>query len=1465
MALELNLQFPDPDHVVVSLKGEDDETGEPQSFVRPIGEDAQQELQWYFETYPVRYTTEIDDARAASIADRLPEWGVALFEAVFASPEARRLFTRFQDHEETGRLITISSSHPAVLAQPWELLRDPTGTHLFLEQPRVSIRRRLVGAAGGRLAFRPEAKDTLHLLFVVSRPADSGFIDPRSDPTAVLDAVESRAPGRVTVEFLRPATLSGLIRRLEDEDLPPVDILHFDGHGAYDPDGRMADAGRRSLMTAGVGAQLRSEAEAAIGPQQGYLVFEDDDGGSSLVSAEMLGSLLHRKRVGLVVLSACQSATVGGEDPMGSVAARLTRAGLPSILAMTHSVLVDTTRELFGAFYENLSRGRAIGTALDNARQHLFSNPERGERQRVEGRTTLRLQDWFLPALYQTGSDAPLLHRRDVIAPMVAPWGNIRDLQESGFHGRRLELWQIERWFVGGTRRLVIHGFGGQGKTMLAEEAGRWLHRTGMFDRVCFVGFAEFQGVDPVGFAISTLATVLDEDLIDPDAATAALCACPTLVVLDNVERLDSSALGALLAVANEWSESGISRILITTRQPDLEHPAYPTGGSLRCRYLALDGLRDEDALDWFQELVRMPPEPAVPLPEREPLLELFAMVRFHPLSIGVLARELKTRRIAEVGQRLEALMEVDDDPLMASLNLSIERLDPELRRILPRLGVLQGGAFDPVVPSATGTTKEEWQSLRGGLAEAGLLQVERIQGINLRFLRFHPTLTPALWARLSAGEREHLRVKHRVAYYQLSEELYVGDSRIIDVVRAIARRELPNLLYALNGALDDGDAMAVELVDNVNRFLGAFGLTRDREMLAKKVQAIIGEVGSGDWFRARSTLGEQLLDAGRTAEAEVIFSEILKNIDDNLVYERAVTMGRLAQCLTGGGYAESAETVLRQALSEVEKFEKNESNGRLEAYLNADLGNALLSRGDYKGARSAFETSMEIAAKHSDDRAVAIAHARLGTIAFSERRLEEAERRYRSALERVRSLDESGIEAGVWHELGIVLGSQRRWSEAEAAFRESARIMDATGHPVAAASSWSELAKIKESQKKYDEAEAWYRKALSAFTKNGNKLEMSVVFHNLAVMIGREPGRASEARELAERALAIDSTLDPAAVEIWKTYNTLGKIAGLQNDVIGAASYQRLGREAFAAVPRGVTVLRRAAPFVRAVVVAATDPAARMGVEPIFKARVEAGWTNLVEAARRILDRNERSIDILADGLDIEDAIIVQAILQGIQDPASVEAILPDETEEEAVHRLLEDTMPLIAGVVGVVLGVLPSVEIEHLFDTLGEDFARAIRRIVDSGERDPEVLCNRLDPAETLVVRTILAAIEHPDVANRLGLTTSSSSAPVVGDRPVLRMAAAMITGVVGVVHGAIQRRTVDEVFTAMADHGWTEVVAAAQKILDGERSRDVLCTDLDEEDTLIVTTILRGIQDPEALKLLLSEGISEGDSTG
>ncbi len=409
--MELNLRFPEVNQVIVKF---DDVETDALDFASPISEEDQKDIQWYLEVYATRYTAEVDDERAKKIADKLPQWGADLFNAVFHSRAAQRLFNDFQDEDESGRLLTISASHPGILSLPWELLRDPEGTYLVHENPRISIRRRLAGAGGGRKPFKVQVKDCLRLLFVVSRPSDAGFIDPRGEAQAVLEAIAQEAAGRVEVEFLRPATLDNLVARLEDRRKPPVDIVHFDGHGVFDSDGQWHERAKLSDPVAA------TKAGNGNGGNTGYLLFEDKEGKLALISAETLGDMLNRQKVGLIVLSACQSAAMGGEEAMGCVAARLTHAGIPAVLAMTHSVLVTSARQLFAKFYQRLVSGEGMGEALDNARRDLYLNRERGERQRGETRITLKLSDWFLPALYQAGKDTPLL-RNDLTPPAPLP------------------------------------------------------------------------------------------------------------------------------------------------------------------------------------------------------------------------------------------------------------------------------------------------------------------------------------------------------------------------------------------------------------------------------------------------------------------------------------------------------------------------------------------------------------------------------------------------------------------------------------------------------------------------------------------------------------------------------------------------------------------------------------------------------------------------------------------------------------------------------------------------------------------------------------------------------------------------------------------------------------------------------------------------------------------------------------
>lgn len=1289
MSSELNLRFPDESHVEATLDGEQSGL---LSFANPVAPLDRRDLAWYLEIYGAHSLGDPDDRHAARIAARLPEIGEALFKAVFLGP-ALRLFERFQDRQDGARLLTVSAEHPEILAIPWELLRDPSrgGVHLFQENPRISIRRRLAGATGGRPPFRVQPKERLHLLFVISRPQGAGFLDPRADAGAVLDAIETHAPGRITWEILRPPTLDALVERLEDREKPPVDVLHFDGHGVFDrrgglPEGFARERQRRSSRAEEI---LRVSVAGAASPAQtGYLLFETADGEVDFVAAQRLGDNLYRQKVALVVLSACQSAAfaedagAGGstageaaERAMGSVAARLTAAGLPAVLAMTHSVLVATTRALFGELYKDLARHRGIGEALDNARRHLANHPEKYEVQRGPDRVWLSLQDWFVPALYQGGEDLPLLRRLETAPPAPAPPpSNLKAAPEAGFYGRRRELWQIETWLAGPTtRRLTLTGFGGQGKTALAQEAGRWLLRTGMFQAAVFVGYARIQAADALAVAVSEIGRVLGASLPDAEAARQALAATPALVILDNLEALAEEPLRELLDAAAVWSAAGGSRVLLTTRRPDFGHAAYKVEGTRVHRRIQLDGLgrreAPDDALEWFGELMKLPPAQAVPAPRRQELIDLFARVKFHPLSIRVLAEQAKTRRPSEMGERLERLLSrgagtaASDETLpelVASLQLSLDRLDPAARALLPRLGVFQGGAMENMILGITEIPEADWAGLRRQLEAAALVEPEDLPGVTVPFLRFHPTLAPMLWAQVDSAEQGRLSRAHWQRYYGLANYLYQEDDRKPHQARAIAFRELPNLLYAVHAALAESDPYAVDFADSVTRFLSYFGLPREIAALAARSQAAAGELGSRSWYLAQSNRGEQLLAAGQAQEAAEVFREVLRHLQEAPSFERALTLGRLGRCYRAGGRPDLAEQEYENALAVLDRLPPSDAVKRERGIQLTDLADVLRAQGRYAEAREKYEKGLEVAKGLEDLRGQGVSLGQLGTLAMLEGNLEEAVARYQDALILFQQLQEPATEAIAWHQLGLAFQEARQWDEAERHYREAARIYEGLGRLASAAQTWNQLANVNNRAGKPAAAETWYRKAIEGSRQAGDMFTTAWAVGNLASLLSSQPQRLDEARQRAEEALAIMETLDPGASEIWKAHSLLSGIADQQGQPAQAREYRRLAREAKRSFAGTRHELRRHAPIILTTVIATQDADQRDAlIAHGLPALEKGGWANLVGAIRRIL-AGERDADALCESLDLKDSMIVEAILAGIEDPSSLQDLMP-------------------------------------------------------------------------------------------------------------------------------------------------------------------------------------------------------------
>src|SRR5260370_4283253 len=148
-----------------------------------------------------------------------------------------------------------------------------------------------------------------------------------------------------------------------------------------------------------------------------------------------------------------------------------------------------------------------------------------------------------------------------------------------GFSGRSRDLLQLERW-LGQNKLVVIHGFGGMGKTALAREAADWLTRTGMYEGAFFVSFEGGRGnatslLSQLGFFLGIYdGTYTPDDLKKAmQQMQAALTKRRMLVIADNLESilpggeapLDASERTELWNVLLDLQRLGAG-VLLTTR-----------------------------------------------------------------------------------------------------------------------------------------------------------------------------------------------------------------------------------------------------------------------------------------------------------------------------------------------------------------------------------------------------------------------------------------------------------------------------------------------------------------------------------------------------------------------------------------------------------------------------------------------------------------------------------------------------------------------------------------------------------------------------------------------------------------------------------------------------------------------------------------------------------------------------------
>ncbi|HEY1353099.1 MAG TPA: CHAT domain-containing protein [Ktedonobacteraceae bacterium] len=1243
----------------------------------PLSKEEGERLRWYLEEY-WEWPFEQFRERAEEIEQLLPELGKRMYQSVFGSPGAQAVVQAWRLQSATPCQISIVSGMPRVLSLPWELLHDEQGFLALRSQHPVSIVRRL--SQRELPALPTPFEPPLRILLVTARPDDAGFVDPRSIARELLEEVaEQVEQGAIALEFLRPPTLPALRQRLSGAKRPAIHVLHFDGHGFF-------DTGKNG---------------------QGMLAFEDEHGQLDPVRAGDVSQVLQDSSVRLAVLTACQSALGAADDVFSSVAAQFIRSGVDAVIAMSASVLVVTATRYTEALYRALAAGIPAPVAQERARQALHDDPRRNvhRRQLDDEGTMVTLHDWWLPHYYQQRpvslqSVKPARKRKKVAGTALLRLNEHASARPPryGFSGRASELLQIERALLH-KKLVVIHGFGGMGKTALAREAAEWFTRTGLYKRACFISFEQGGDATLVLSLLGTFLGIYDGSYNPSDSPTSlasiqrAVRRGSTLLIADSLESILPAGEAALEPAerARLWEmllalrKLGVG-VLLTTRDIAFAEKRLSPGKEVV--HLPLRGLFAQDAYLLASRVLTDLGIDRACAPYAE-LRDLLAELDHHPLAIRLVLPTLREHSLATIRADFAQLLPgfVDDTTsgrnrsLLASLDYSLCRLRQEQRAYLARLALFEGGANEADLLAITQIPEAEWATLRPALEQAALLVAEQMhEAIAVPFLHFHPVLIPSL--RQEAGTQEEaaeeraLRRRYAQGYAAVAVNLDKEAYQYPEPMYALVRRELPNLRKALEWLVQTGDMKTASGMANaLTRFLTTMGLTRERELVRRRLEqalaAVSAPVGGGlthTEYLQELGRAEDERGSGKVQVASARLTRLLARIqalpggayDGPGSYVHCRTLQELGECLLAARQLRAAESKFNEALALLEALLKQEPENRtmriLRAYLLRDLGNVLADHGQYAQARTRYEQALQEHRALNDTTNEAATLGQLGTLALLQQDYPQAWSRYMQALKHFRTLRDPAWQAVAWHQLGMVAQEQQAWAKAEQCYRESLALEERFGNTAGAANTCNQLALVAEGAGRPAEAEGWYKGALERVEPDSTA--HAKILSNLSNLFVEEvrAGRAArdrliEARRCIEQARRIEEQPGLSA-EIWTTYRILARLAELEEKPEAARDYRRKERESYAAFAGNrYQIDRQYADLIKAIVAAARgDAQVQAEVAAALPTLEKQGWHGN-DAVQRI-GQGERNWQELAEGLDNQEALLILRVLETLASP---------------------------------------------------------------------------------------------------------------------------------------------------------------------------------------------------------------------
>ncbi len=1156
--------------------------------IAPIGPIEAGELRWYLEHYAIWPSHYFRD-RARKVEDNLVKWGRLLHDAALPMASTANVvnaWSKINDHAGRRFSVHVDAALEAgtseadmkmakeaateLLKIPWELLHDGDG-YLFQGAKPTRVRRRLPNT---RTLDVPLVDVPIRILLVTARPEDEacGYIDHRVSALPLVVAMEELG-GLVQLHVLNPPTFDALGKELKRafDAREPYHVVHFDGHGVYD----------RRVGLGGLCFELPEDADKL------------DKRRHVTVHTDKLGPLLRDYRIPLVFLEACQTALA--EDTSESVASELLQRGVASVVAMSHSVLVETARRFVGTFYAGLASGQRVGDAMLTGQRQLKDDTFRG---RIFGAGELRLEDWFVPVLFQEKDDPQLFRTTpakqtvaDFKTALAARLGNLPPVSATGFIGRSRELLALQR-LLHHERYAVVRGQGGEGKTALVAEFARWMVRSQQIRRAAFVSVETHSHVsavlDAIGsqligdkYSTATFSNV--EQAILP--IERALREQSTLLVLDNMESIllppyletpellseeADRELKAILNLCERLLKVGDTRLVFTSREA---LPAPFDASRHRRELYQLDRMDAVKLVERVLNAADGEDGAGVSDASTEQIEQLLDAVHCHARTLTLLAPALRKQgaeATREVLVELMAAMEQQfpggrEQSLFASVELSLRRMSETNRERARVLGLFRGGVQLGVLREMMQWEEAEVGELANELVAAGLATPNRFNHLAL-----NPALCPYLRGRMDVARRDELTTRWVQVMSQYAALLCQQQNLNNEMVAVLTGLELPNFFALLDlvqraGVVETTIDLATSLfllLKNAGkpRLLERVGQVRDAE--AK----VLGDGWNHARFQAAQTRIEQQIASGQMREACDGAQQLLRRAQTaggqaypTADYDVAMACFIVGRLLRTAGQPEQAMPLIDESRERLEAIARDhgpESTQVMVTRCFEEQGKCLFYLGHLDLAAGAYEECMRRANQIGDEREVAVGKGQLARVRILQHRYPEALAAYEEVRERFEKLDEPGSVAMSWNNIGDIYQAAGQPEAAEDAYRKSLAIWVQLGSVAGQVGTLNQLGSLYSKLARTEEAAAFYRQAVDKCVKIGDVAKEGRARNNLSSTL-LELHRLDEARQEIHRAIECSSQFGHAA-QPWIMWSILANIETAADNHAAAAEAKR-------------------------------------------------------------------------------------------------------------------------------------------------------------------------------------------------------------------------------------------------------------------------------------------------------------------